>query len=108
MPRITRRPAAERDLSEQADYLRRHSGLEVALRFLDSAEATFRTLAEWPERGSHYHFRRADAKGLRVWRIDVFNNHLIFYRPIQDGIDVVRVIHGARNIDRVLDECDDS
>jgi hypothetical protein len=25
-----------------------------------------------------------------------FERYLVFYRPIQDGIEVVRVIHGAR------------
>ncbi|MGH9438287.1 MAG: type II toxin-antitoxin system RelE/ParE family toxin, partial [Terriglobia bacterium] len=27
-----------------------------------------------------------------------FPKYLIFYRPIRDGIEVVRVIHGARDI----------
>jgi toxin ParE1/3/4 len=25
-------------------------------------------------------------------------NYLIFYRPISDGIEIVRVLHGARDI----------
>jgi plasmid stabilization system protein ParE len=33
---------------------------------------------------------------------------LIFYRQTQDASDIVRVIHGARSIDRVLDEGNDS
>ena len=41
--------------------------------------------------------------GLRVWRIQGFPNHLIFYRPVDDGIEVIRVLHGARDIDRVLE-----
>ena len=41
--------------------------------------------------------------GLRVWRIQGFPNHLIFYRPIDGGIEVVRVLHAARDIDRALE-----
>ena len=41
--------------------------------------------------------------GLRVWRIDGFPNHLIFYRPIEGGIEIIRVLHGARDIDAVLE-----
>jgi toxin ParE1/3/4 len=40
---------------------------------------------------------------LRIWRIDGFPNHLIFYRPIEGGIEIVRVLHGARDIDAVLE-----
>jgi toxin ParE1/3/4 len=40
---------------------------------------------------------------LRVWRIEGFEKHLIFYRQTPDGIDVVRILHGARDIDSVLE-----
>ena len=42
-------------------------------------------------------------EGLRVWRIQGFEKHLIFYRPVDDGIEIVRVLHGARDIDRLLE-----
>lgn len=32
-----------------------------------------------------------------------FTSHLIFYRPINYGIEVVRVIHGARDIERLFE-----
>ena len=51
-----------------------------------------------PEMGSLCGFQSAEAAGIRVWSIAGFENHLIFYRPIEDGIDVIRVIHGARDI----------
>ncbi len=37
-------------------------------------------------------FKSPEAAGLRRWRVRGFDKHLIFYRLIQDGIDVVRVI----------------
>jgi toxin ParE1/3/4 len=33
-----------------------------------------------------------------------FNAYLIFYRPVAGGIEVVRVLHGARDIPRILAE----
>ena len=42
-------------------------------------------------------------EGLRVWRIEGFENHLIFYRPVDDGIEIVRVLHGDADIDSVLE-----
>jgi toxin ParE1/3/4 len=33
-----------------------------------------------------------------------FGRYVIFYAPMQDGIDVVRVLHSARDIDAVFSE----
>jgi len=33
-----------------------------------------------------------------------FGRYVIFYEPIDDGIDVVRVLHSARDIDAVFGE----
>jgi toxin ParE1/3/4 len=33
-----------------------------------------------------------------------FGRYVIFYEPIEDGIDVVRVLHSARDIDAVFGE----
>ena len=42
-------------------------------------------------------------EGLRVWRIQGLEKHLIFYRTVPDGIEIVRVLHGARDLDRLLE-----
>jgi toxin ParE1/3/4 len=53
-------------------------------------------LAEQPELGA----ARDDLlPGLRVWPVV---NHLIFYRLSTDGIEVVRVVHGARDYIKLL------
>ena len=31
-----------------------------------------------------------------------FGRYVVFYMPLDDGIDVVRVLHGARDIDAVF------
>jgi hypothetical protein len=40
---------------------------------------------------------------LRIWRIDGFPNHLSFHRHIDGAIEIVRVLHGARDIGAVLE-----
>jgi toxin ParE1/3/4 len=43
--------------------------------------------------------------GLRLWQVEGFEKHLIFYRLVKDeGVEIVRVLHGARDIDNVLDQ----
>jgi plasmid stabilization system protein ParE len=39
---------------------------------------------------------------VRMWRISGFPNHLIFYRPHQDRIEVVRVLHTKRDIESLF------
>jgi plasmid stabilization system protein ParE len=31
-------------------------------------------------------------------------NHVIFYLPLANGIELVRVLHGARDLEAVLDD----
>ena len=39
--------------------------------------------------------RREIGKSIRSFPV---GNYVIFYRPIKDGIEIVRVLHGARDI----------
>ena len=101
--RFTVLPAADRDLDEQADYLARKAGLATALRFFEATAATFETLVRMPGMGERRESQVPRLAGLRVSRVTGFENHLVFYRPAEGGIEIVRVLHGARDIDSVLD-----
>jgi toxin ParE1/3/4 len=103
-PRYNLLPAADRDLDDQAGYLAQHASLEVALRFYDAAAASFATLARMPAMGERWRSAAPRLEGLRVWRVEGFPKHLIFYRPSTDGIDVVRVLHGAHDLDTALED----
>jgi toxin ParE1/3/4 len=102
-PQITKTPQARRDLLEIAGYIARDN-FDAALRFLDAAEAAFELLARSPEMAARCHFRAPEAAGLRVWSIKGFENYCILYRPIPGGIDVIRVLHGGRDIETMLSE----
>ena len=39
-----------------------------------------------------------------MWRVQRFDQHLIFYRPVAEGIEVIRVLHSSRDLAAVLDE----
>jgi toxin ParE1/3/4 len=56
-----------------------------------------------PGLGEQRHSSNPLLAGLRIWRIDGSPNDLIFYRPVERGIEIVRVLHGARDIDAVLE-----
>jgi toxin ParE1/3/4 len=96
-------PSADGDLDGLAGYLADEAGLETALRFYDAANATFGKIALSPGVGEPRESSNPRLAGLRVSRIQGFENHLIFYLPTDGGIDVVRIFHGARDIDRWLE-----
>lgn len=92
------KPKADRDLDEHADYLAERATSEVALRFLDAARSAFALLATQPSIGWNARLRRSSLRSLRVFRVRGFEKMLILYRPLADGIDVLRVVHGSRNL----------
>ena len=39
---------------------------------------------------------------IRVCPVSRYGKYLVFYRPIEGGIEVLRILHGARDITRIL------
>src|SRR4030095_16552724 len=89
------------DLDEIAAYIPKDNPA-AAIRFLDAAEATFQSLAEMPGIGSSYAVRNARLSALRCFPVKGFPKHLIFYQPVGNAIEIVRLLHGARNIGTIL------
>ena len=46
--------------------------------------------------------RVPELKGLRLFRVTGFEKILILYRPLENGVEILRVIHGSQNIQRLL------
>lgn len=99
---MVRLPSALLDLNLTAEYIQHQSGPDRAIRFLRSADATFTRLARMPGMGSRYDSNEPMSANLRYSPIDDHKNFLVFYRPISDGIEVFRVLHGARDIAGIL------
>ncbi len=99
---IRRRPQAEADLTDQFVYYLTNAGAEVAERFLTAVEETARRLLDTPGLGVRRSFRHPDLQDLRVHPVRGFTRHLIFYREREDGIELVRVLHGARDIPNIM------
>ena len=97
MPRVTRRPLAAADILDIWDYIAEDS-LAAADRWVDQLDAKFRLIATQPLMGR----TRDDlSPGLRSFPCA---RYVIFYQALDDGIDVVRVLHSARDTDAVFSE----
>jgi toxin ParE1/3/4 len=91
---------ARRDVVEQFLYLAERSEA-AAERFWSATESTFQKLALQP-RGEWLRFPEAELQHLRLWHVDGFHNHLIFYRDVDNVIEIFRVLHGARDWQNIL------
>ena len=104
MSQIIRRPAANRDLLTTFQHYARRAGIRVADRFFAEAEATFARLADLPGLGTPYEPDEPLYAGLRYLPLSRFRKFVVFYRPIPGGIEVYRVLHGARDLHGILAE----
>ena len=95
MPRLLKRPEAENDLDEIWWYIAQDSPHQ-ADRFLDRLQERFLALADFPKMGTSRDDLQA---GLRSQPV---GNYLIFYFPLADGIEIVRVLHGSRDVASLL------
>jgi len=100
--RIT--PQAERDIDGETVYLAEKADAETGIRFFEAAHETFQALLEMPGRGRVRALTNPRLADVRQWPVSGFEKYLIFYRIVPTGVDIVRVLHGARDIDRILDE----
>ncbi len=99
-------------LSEQAvtdvDVVHAHiwaDNPEAADRVEEAIFDGFDLLARNPSLGRMRRFRRH--QNIRVWVVTEFTNYLIFYRelPSGSGVEILRVLHGARDLDSLVEEC---
>jgi toxin ParE1/3/4 len=102
---IRKRAIARRDLVETYVHYAREAGVGVADRFYAEAEAAFRRLASMPGLGTHLETDDPALGELRYFPLaSRFRMYLVFYRPLADGIEIARVLHGARDIHGILAE----
>ncbi len=91
MPRVLRTSKAEEDLLEIWSYIA-DDNPAAADTLLDDIDAACRTLAANPVSGRA---REELAPRLRSFPV---GSYIVFYRPMEDGIVVIRVLHGARDL----------
>jgi toxin ParE1/3/4 len=77
---------------------------EVEARFYRALDKTVRVLARSPNLGECHPCRNPKLEGMRKWQVDGFPNHMIFYRPAEDKLEILRVLHGARDYAAILNE----
>jgi toxin ParE1/3/4 len=103
MTEINKRPIVIQDLIEQATYIAKDN-LEASDRFLMAAEETFSILGRMPAIGRLSGFVHPSLVDVRQYPIKGFKDYLVFYRVNDSRVEVLRVLHGSRDLEAILDE----
>lgn len=90
--------AAKSDLAEIAQYIREQGSPDAAKRVGEELRRAMRKLADMPRMG-HARNDLVD-ESLRFWSV---YSYLIIYRPETNPLQIIRVLHGARDIETILE-----
>lgn len=95
-PAVLWSPEAETDLIEIWRYLAPETSAEFADRQLRSLENAANRLSEWPLAGRTREELAANLRSI------VCEPYVIFYRVADATVQIVRVIHGRRDLPTIL------
>jgi toxin ParE1/3/4 len=96
MSRFLVSPEAQQDLLVIWEFIPRHS-IDAANRVVAEFYETFAALAKTPEQG----YQRADLIK-RPIRFFLLYSYLIIYRPLEEAVQIMTVVHGNRDLKRLL------
>lgn len=91
------------DLDIQFRWYETEASADVAWRYLLAVDRAIEELAGQPDLGRKRHFQHPELLGLRsYYAARPFHRHLIFYRHDEVSLDLMRGMHGARDLPRRL------
>ena len=93
--------AAEEDLKEIWAYVAEHNP-EAAGRLIKEITGRFAFLRDYPQTG------RKQDKLLVNLRSFAVKSYIIFYQPFDGGVEILRVLHGSRDIESIFERFLDS
>ncbi len=96
MNRLRLSSQVRRDLEEIEEYISRDNP-DAAARLISMIQEKCRILLEQPGIGRNRSDLLSNLRGFPV------GSYVVFYLPTEDGIEVIRILHGARDIQQLFD-----
>jgi toxin ParE1/3/4 len=94
--------AAAADIVDQADWWQQQSGPELARRWERAVTSAVLRIMDNPRVGAISSFQHAELRNVRRILIPGFPKHLIFYQVRKSEILILRVVHGARDLESLF------
>lgn len=87
-----------RFLSDYAEVVRQlcEANPDAAESFCEAIERALNLLAKHPQLGAKAGYGHAPQ--IRKWIVQPFRKYLLFYQEADDGVLVIRLLHGARDL----------
>jgi toxin ParE1/3/4 len=101
-PKLCLSDVAANDILEQADWYEQRSGFTLAKRWESAVASALIRIVKNPQSGATCSFSADELQGIRRMPITRFPKHLIFYRIGGGEILILRVIHGARDLESLF------
>jgi len=101
-PRIALSDAAVVDILEQSDWYQEHSGDKLAKRWESAVTSAVLRVVATPGAGALCNFNSPALHDVRRISLAGFPKHLLFYEFKEKGIIVLRVLHGARDLESLF------
>src|SRR4051794_19498722 len=94
--------SADVDVDDAVEYIEKNN-VDAAARFLDAVGETFKEICR-PKRWPAYRLTDPRLSEIRKRAVIGFRNYLVFYRVEKQVVEILRVLHGARDIPPTLME----
>ena len=93
-------PTAIRDLEEISDYYAQRN-VSAGDRLLNEFSKKCRYLTQFPKIGRSYEHLRSGMRGLQL------DQYILFYQLLNDGIEIMRVLRGDRDLEALFESDDE-
>lgn len=88
---------AVQDLDQICDFVAQ-SNVKAASQLFDVIRQKCKLVANFPNMGKDYAWIKPNLRGF------IINDYIVFYYPHENGIDIVRVVYGRRDLKALLEE----
>jgi toxin ParE1/3/4 len=100
--RLVLSDTAVADILEQADWYQSQSGRGLVQRWEKAVTSAVLRVVRNPTAGTPCVFRPPELRNVRHTTIPGFPKHLLFYRILRTELLVLRVVHGARDLEKLF------
>jgi toxin ParE1/3/4 len=101
---ITLSDAAIADILDQSDWYEAQADRSLAQRWEQAVTTTLLRITRRADAGSLCMFSGEELRGTRRMPVAGFARHLVFYQSRKAEIFVLRVLHGARDLEGLFPE----